>query len=214
MLDAVKNYLNLASGVTEVTRQRAVAAAKALASSGEATAEQVSNLADELIVQSRNNRDAMLALVRYEVDRALNRLGLATADEVASLQRRVTSLEGALAKADGSNSAPQSAEATRRATPGSGPAKKAAKRAPAKAPAKSPAKAATSASGASASTAASTAAKATAAKATAAKASPAKSSPAKSTAAKASPAKSATTSAATKSAARKAPAKRSGSSGS
>ena len=30
MLDAVKNYLNLASGVTEVTRQRAVAAAKAL----------------------------------------------------------------------------------------------------------------------------------------------------------------------------------------
>ena len=136
MLDAVKNYLNLASGVTEVTRQRAVAAAKALASSGEATAEQVSNLADELIVQSRNNRDAMLALVRYEVDRALNRLGLATADEVASLQRRVTSLEGALAKADGSDAAPPSAVATRRSTAGSGPAKKAAKRAPAKAPAK------------------------------------------------------------------------------
>ena len=78
----------------------------------------------------------MLALVRYEVDRALNRLGLATADEVASLQRRVTSLEGALAKADGSDAAPPSAVAPRRSTAGSGPAKKAAKRAPAKAPAK------------------------------------------------------------------------------
>ena len=41
----------------------------------------------------------MLALVRYELDRALSRLGLATADEVASLQRRVTGLEGALALA-------------------------------------------------------------------------------------------------------------------
>src|SRR6195952_3613447 len=101
MLDALKNYLNLASGVTEVTRQRAVAAAKALQASGEATAEQVQNLADDLLVNSRNNRDALLALVRYEVDRALNRLGLATADEVASLQRRVTSLEGELSKTSG-----------------------------------------------------------------------------------------------------------------
>src|SRR4051812_46362092 len=192
MLDAVKNYLNLASGVTEVTRQRAVAAAKALASSGEATAEQLSNLADELIVQSRNNRDAMLALVRYEVDRALNRLGLATADEVASLQRRVTSLEGALAKADGSDAAPPSGEATRRSTAGSGPAKKAAKRAPAKPPAKAatstgaPTKAIQAAKAAKATpskaAAASTAAKSTAAKSTAAKSTAAKSTAAKSTA--------------------------------
>ena len=47
MLDAVKNYINLASGVTEVTRQRAIATAKALQASGETTAEQVPNLADE-----------------------------------------------------------------------------------------------------------------------------------------------------------------------
>ncbi len=202
MLDAVKNYLNLASGVTEVTRQRAVAAAKALASSGEATAEQVSNLADELIVQSRNNRDAMLALVRYEVDRALNRLGLATADEVASLQRRVTSLEGALAKAGGSDSAPPSAEATRRATPGSGPARKAAKRAPAKAPVKA-------ATNTGAPTKAVKAATSSAAKAAPAKSSAVKAAPAKSSAAKAAPAKSGATPTA-----RKAPAKRASSAGS
>ena len=60
MLDAVKNYLALANGVTEVTRQRAVSAAKALVASGEATAEQVGNLADDLLTTSRNNRDTVL----------------------------------------------------------------------------------------------------------------------------------------------------------
>src|SRR4051794_5269659 len=185
MLDALKNYLNLASGVTEVTRQRAVAAAKALQASGEATAEQVQNLADELLVNSGNNRDALLALVRYEVDRALNRLGLATADEVASLQRRVTSLEGALAlsPSEGAAKAAGSAKATK------APAKSAAKAAPAKSTA-----------------AKSTAAKATAAKATAAKSTAAKSTAAKATAAKATPAKS-TNGTATKTAPVKSPAK-------
>jgi polyhydroxyalkanoate synthesis regulator phasin len=176
MLDAVKNYLSLASGVTEVTRQRATAAAKALAASGEATAEQVSNLADDLVINSRNNRDAMLALVRYELDRALSRLGLATADEVTSLQRRVTILEGALAlAAKGGAAEPGDTPDTPRR-----PAKatKAAKASPAKAsPAKSSgtssATKATKANPAKA-PARKTAAKATAARATAAKSSPAK----------------------------------------
>ena len=91
MFDAVKNYLALANGVTEVTRQRAVSAAKALVASGEATAEQVSNLADDLLTTSRNNRDTVLALVRYEIDRALVRLGLATSEEISSLAQRLAS---------------------------------------------------------------------------------------------------------------------------
>ena len=89
MFDAVKNYLALASGFSEVTRQRAMAAAKALVSSGEATAEQVTNLADDLLTTSRNNRDTILALVRYEIDRALARLGLATSEEIAALAQRL-----------------------------------------------------------------------------------------------------------------------------
>jgi polyhydroxyalkanoate synthesis regulator phasin len=97
MFDAVKNYLALASGMTEVTRQRALAAAKGLVSSGEATAEQVSSLADDLLTTSRNNRDTVLALIRYEVDRALVRLGLATSEEIAALAQRVTDLEAEVA---------------------------------------------------------------------------------------------------------------------
>ena len=49
MRGALKAYLSLATGLTEVTRLRAVAAARALVSSGEATAEQVSSLAEDLL---------------------------------------------------------------------------------------------------------------------------------------------------------------------
>ena len=93
MRDALKSYLSLAAGLTEVTRQRAVAAAKALVSQGEATAEQVTTLAEDLVSQSRANREAVSALVKFEVDRALGRVGLASSDEVGDLAARVRALE-------------------------------------------------------------------------------------------------------------------------
>ncbi len=96
MFDAIKNYLALANGLTEVTRQRALSAAKALVTSGEATAEQVTNLADDLLTTSRNNRDTVVALIRYEIDRALVRLGLATSEEIAALVQRIDSLSAAV----------------------------------------------------------------------------------------------------------------------
>lgn len=96
ILDAVKNYLALASGLTDVTRQRAVSAAKALVSQGEATRDQVSALADDLVATSRSNREAIATIVRFEVDRAMARLGLAPADEVSSLTARVRVLEASV----------------------------------------------------------------------------------------------------------------------
>ncbi len=96
MKDALKGYLALATGLSEVTRQRAVGAAKALVAQGEATAGQVSSLADDLLVQSRSNREAVTALVKYEVDRALGRVGLASNDEVGELTARIRALEGSV----------------------------------------------------------------------------------------------------------------------
>ena len=91
--DALRNYLSLASGLVDVPRQQAVRVAKALVSQGEATAEQASSIAEDLVGTSRANRDALLQLVRYEVDRGLGRLGLATAEEVRELTDRVHHLE-------------------------------------------------------------------------------------------------------------------------
>lgn len=91
--DALRGYLGLASGLTEVTVARATTAAKALVAQGEATVEQVSALADDLVETSRRNRESVATLVRYEVEQALRRLGLAPADEVVNLTDRVRRLE-------------------------------------------------------------------------------------------------------------------------
>ncbi|HVF20321.1 MAG TPA: hypothetical protein VNA14_08760 [Mycobacteriales bacterium] len=96
MRDALKNYLALANGLTEVTRQRAEVAAKALVAQGEAAAEQVSALAEDLLSASKSNRDNVTALVRTEVEKALSRVGVATADELARLQRRLQTVEATM----------------------------------------------------------------------------------------------------------------------
>ena len=105
MRDALKSYLALAGGVTEVTRQRALAAAKALVAQGEATAEQVTTLAEDLLSQTRQNREAVVALVGFEVDRALGRVGLASTDEVTALTERVRALEAQVAALTGGGAA-------------------------------------------------------------------------------------------------------------
>lgn len=101
MRDALKAYLTLAGSLTEVTRQRAAAAARALVSQGEATAEQVGALAEDLVEQSRANREAVTALVKFEVDRTLGRVGLASADEVAELSARIRVLEATVRELSG-----------------------------------------------------------------------------------------------------------------
>jgi polyhydroxyalkanoate synthesis regulator phasin len=139
--DAIKGYVALASGLTEVTRQRATAAAKALVAQGEATAGQVQALADDLVAQSKSNREAMVSLVRYEVDKALGRVGLVGKDEVEALQRRVKQLEAQLRDAQPRSAgpakaakAPAKSTAAKKAPAKKSPAKKAAaKKAPAKA---------------------------------------------------------------------------------
>jgi polyhydroxyalkanoate synthesis regulator phasin len=119
--DALSNYLTLASGLTEVTRQRARAAAKALVAQGGATVEQVGTLAEEVLQTSRANRAALVNLVRYEIENTLGRVGLASAEEVASLRQRITELERAAARdragwAEAAAAGPSTARAAKEAT--------------------------------------------------------------------------------------------------
>ncbi len=133
MKDALKGYLALAGGLTEVTRQRATAAAKALVAQGEATAGQVGHLADDLIAQSRSNREALTALVKFEVDRALGRVGLASADEVTELTARIRLLEARLREATRPGATAATPAAAKKAPAKKAPAKKApVKKAPVK----------------------------------------------------------------------------------
>jgi polyhydroxyalkanoate synthesis regulator phasin len=229
MTDAWRAYLDLALGLTETSRKRATKVAKKLVGKGGATAEQLQTMAEELVNTSVANREALTRLVRFELDRALGRVGLATAEEVGELTARVRELEQKLraAQATAGPSAVDEPVAVPAVTPPPAKAvKKVAKKAvrpavtappvPASAPATpaapapaGPAKTATAASGGSATAAV--------AKETPAKKAPAKKAPAKKAvvkaAAKKAPAKKVTGQPVAKSTPRKAPAKQAGSAG-
>src|SRR3954470_16465759 len=91
--DALRGYLALASGVTEVTAARARSAARVLVEQGEATAGQVTALAEDLVASSRRNREGLVLIVRQEVETTLRRLGLGPAGDVDALTQRVRRLE-------------------------------------------------------------------------------------------------------------------------
>src|SRR6266704_298768 len=126
MQDAWRAYLDLALGVTETSRKKATKVVKKLAGRGGATAEQLQSMAEELVSTSLANREALTRLVRYEAERALNRVGLATTEEVNALTTRVRELEQQLEQAKADAAAVPPAPATVR---------KVAKRTVAKAPA-------------------------------------------------------------------------------
>jgi hypothetical protein len=151
--ESVRAYIQLASGLSDLTRARAMDAAQGLLSmpaAGLATstkmATQASALADELLAAAVANRSNLTALVRSEVDAAIMaRLGLVPLQkfeeaqaEAAELRKEVATLRSASPKA-----APPRSPATSAAPAAKSPSKKAtAAKSPAKtaAAAKSPAK--------------------------------------------------------------------------
>ncbi len=124
--DAVKAYLELAFGLTEASKKKAEKTvkklAKELAGKGGATASQLQGMAEELVATGMANREAVSRLVRVEMDRALSRVGLATADEVATLTSRIEALERQLRDAK-ATAAPLAEPAAAKKT--AAPAKKA-----------------------------------------------------------------------------------------
>src|SRR5262245_43986589 len=100
MQDAWRAYLDLALGFTEASRKRATKVARRVVGKGGATAEQLQGMAEDLVKTSLANRESLARLVRYEIDRALGRVGLATAEEVADLTSRVRDLEQRMREAE------------------------------------------------------------------------------------------------------------------
>jgi polyhydroxyalkanoate synthesis regulator phasin len=105
VMDALRGYVQLANGLTEVTKQRAQQAAKALLQQTGAEAltagvtTKVSDLAEEIVATSKSNRQLLQAIVANEVEGAVARLGFVRSEEVAALGRRVDGLERELADA-------------------------------------------------------------------------------------------------------------------
>jgi hypothetical protein len=146
VLDALRGYVQLATGLTEVTVAKAREAAAALLSQGidlekvpdvpgrdsavsaaTVAASQVQGLADDLLETSKQNRELLTGLVRTEVDRAAGRLGFVREEELAAVRRHVSRLETQLAEVraqiGSATTGPASAAATATAT-AAAPAKK------------------------------------------------------------------------------------------
>lgn len=100
-LGPLKNYVELATGLTEVTANKAKEAAMALIAQGMSlgskqpadVAATVQQAADDLVALSKTNRDMLIDLIRGEVDKAVGRMGFVREDELAALRSRVEKLE-------------------------------------------------------------------------------------------------------------------------
>ena len=105
MIESIKGYVQLATGLTEVTARKAFESAGALVSAlpdvrkvtPAPVKTQVQELADDLVEQSRSNRDLIVGLVRTEVDRAVGRMGFVREEELAAVRRHVARLEAEIA---------------------------------------------------------------------------------------------------------------------
>lgn len=103
MLDDIRGYLQMASGLTEVTAAKAREIAMSLVGQGMSLGTkapdvvgQVQELADDLVATSKGNRDLLTNMIRSEVDKAVGRMGFVREDELAALRRHVQRLEGEL----------------------------------------------------------------------------------------------------------------------
>jgi polyhydroxyalkanoate synthesis regulator phasin len=122
VIDALRGYVQLATGLTEVTVAKARETASAVLAQGAAltggvssvatqvpgadqaagaakvAASQVQELADDLVETSKQNRELLVGLVRTEVERAAGRMGYVREEELAAVRRHVSRLETQLAE--------------------------------------------------------------------------------------------------------------------
>ena len=91
-----QRYLDLAAGLTEVTRKSAEAVVKRLVSSGEVASNRAEEYVEELLRASEDNRKALGSMVRAETERTITRLGLVRQADFDRLQARVDELESRL----------------------------------------------------------------------------------------------------------------------
>jgi hypothetical protein len=141
VIDGLKAYVQLASGLTDVTRERAVAAARAIVAQAEAGVGavvpdamrvQVASVTEDLIATSKANRDLLVGLVRAEVERSVSRLGLVSAAELSSATRRAEALDDRVHELERALRSAQGGAAAKSAAKKSAAKKSAAKKSAAK----------------------------------------------------------------------------------
>jgi hypothetical protein len=123
-LEALRGYLALASGLTEVTRSKAVAQAKALLadeslapliSGGAKASAQVQGLAEEIVATGKANREVITHLIATEVEKAATLISGAGREETKALRVSLDRLERRVAVLEARDASASAAARTGRA---------------------------------------------------------------------------------------------------
>jgi hypothetical protein len=104
MIDVIKSYVQMATGILEATADKAKETAQGAMSQGlesgskapEQLASQMQLIAEDLMEQSKTNRELVVGLVRTEVERAVGRVGFVREEELAAVRAHVDRLEDQL----------------------------------------------------------------------------------------------------------------------
>lgn len=94
----MQRYVDAIGGVTALTRANAERIVRQLVRQGEVASDQVSEVVQDLLDRSRQNREVVASLVTAEVQRVVRSMGLATGDEVLALRKQVADLKREVAR--------------------------------------------------------------------------------------------------------------------
>jgi polyhydroxyalkanoate synthesis regulator phasin len=115
----LKQYSEAGEEFLEAARSRAVEFLRELARVGQSTQKQATDQVEDLMDAGRKSTDQVLDVIRKEISGQLGALGLATKEDLAALERKLTRSAGAAKKAPAKKAAPAAKKA-------GAPAKKAA----------------------------------------------------------------------------------------
>jgi len=126
--DLLRTYIDAGVAFTELSRKKAEKIVKDFVRSGEVSRKDATARVEELLDRSRANTEALVGLVRKEIDERITQLNLVTGDDVAALLSRLgVPLRGATSVTT------TKAPAPKKAAPKKAPVKKApVKKAPVK----------------------------------------------------------------------------------
>ncbi len=87
-------YLSAGVEFVAITRTQARTRAKELVSQGQLAQSQVQGFVDDLVDDSRRRTDSMVEVVRHEITRQVKTLGIATKEDLARLEAKLTKSGG------------------------------------------------------------------------------------------------------------------------
>ena len=115
--DRFQRYLDAGRAWTEMTRDQAESTVKDLVKAGEIQQKRAKKAVDELLERSRKNAEDLSKLVRSEIQNQISSLGIATKDDLARLERKLTRSSGTKKAAAKKTTAKKAASTSSEAAP-------------------------------------------------------------------------------------------------